>query len=574
MGFDEKGVLAVALVFLLAFGIWQYAGNEALPGFSEAMKIQAALAGKSAPLHSQAAADALQLFAAISGTAASSPGTIVSFLLFFPSLLLACSAALVYLALRALSHRRTVAAFVSLLFAFSLAASAFLPGDYSADALSAFLFSAFLFVFSSYLADKRPLLLVLAAPLAALSSYVAPAFGAAGVAVAASFAASAFLRNQKETLPLLALALAAAVPALLSPQAPSLFLDAPRVQSLFAGSPFLVAAASCAFVLSLAGKAGREYLFLTLLSPPVAAFSPLAATLCLVLSAGEGVSSALAGITSRRAALACIFLAAFFASFGLMLPLADAYKSAVVAAMASSLIALLLHMYEYRTSQAFSLLFLCMFILSASGVFFYSLSSGYPAYSDSDLSAALSYLSARGAGTVFLLGSADAARFYLPRASLGPQGALSSYLLEGKGLLQQGYVVLSLSYLDSPDRLYSKGSPGFSALAYRGNFSSGGAAFALFSSQDGILMARELDPSGSFALKDALLLDSAGQSYGSFPLSRLLLLRPDRGISDRSNRLIALEESSLPPYFMRIYSNESNLAQVAEFGTASVYQVK
>lgn len=573
MELDKKTLISAALVLLLSFGIWQYPTRVTLPEFSEAAQVQSALAGRAALLHSQLAAALLPASAALSGTQAGSPGAIVSFLLIFSPLLLAASALFIFLSMRQLGAGNAAAAFAALLLTLSQPAMQFLPGSYGSLQVSALFFSLSLFHLSSYAGKGKGLMLVPAAVFAAVSAYLSPAFGAAGVLFAVSFAAPKFSQDKKQALAFAGIAGAFAVAAILSPLFPQLSASAANAQSLFAVAPFLLAASSCAAALFLSGQLPLQYALLFALSPLAAAFQPLAAALLLAFPAGAAASRLREGVKPRRALAACALLACFFASFGLLLPLAGAYQSAAVSAMVGAGAVLLLHLYDYRGREAFTLAFALLFSLSLFSALFQPLSPAYPAYADEGISASLSYLASKGASSVSLLGSADAARFYLPSAALGPEESLSGYLLDGSRP-QPGYAILSLSYLDYPEKLYGKSAPAFTAFSYRTQFSGNGADFALFSSADGLLLARQLDSGGKFALKDAVLLDAAGQAYGSWPLSRIFLLRPDLPFSDRENRLIALEEGSLPPHFLSVYAGTAGAARpVFEHGSAVVYEV-
>ncbi|MCX6772207.1 MAG: hypothetical protein NTV88_00340 [Candidatus Micrarchaeota archaeon] len=196
--------------------------------------------------------------------------------------------------------------------------------------------------------------------------------------------------------------------------------------------------------------------------------------------------------------------------------------------------------------------------------------SSDPQYSDKDMSGALLFLSGENAQSIAILGSADAARFYSPGAALSSQQDFTSYLLTGAPKMQSGtYAVLSLAYFD--DQL-SGGN--FDSFFYANNFTSGTGKFALFYSTSGRLLAREVAADGSFALKDGVLLDGSGRQYAAVPLSRMLMLVPEKQFTSQSNRMIVLEEGASLPYFMKIYSGgAAELTEKGEFGKVSVYKV-
>ena len=88
------------------------------------------------------------------------------------------------------------------------------------------------------------------------------------------------------------------------------------------------------------------------------------------------------------------------------------------------------------------------------------------------------------------------------------------------------------------------------------------------------MVAREIGTDGSLSLKDGVLLDGSGSSYGSVPLSRMLLLKSSQPFSDKGNRMMVLEEGSGLPHFMKIYSGTANeLGEKQEYGKVSVYSV-
>ena len=568
---ERNEIYAVIIVFLLSFGIWFFPAKQTLPEFGAATQIRSALDSGDVPLHISAAAFAARLF----GASPSNPQSIASFLLNFSPLLLALSALFLYLALRQLNFRRTPSAFAALLFPLSLSALPFLPGIYGSMQLAAPFFSLFLLFFARFIAKKEQLMIVPAILVAAISAYLNAAFGIAGIAAVISFGASAYLKGDRRLAQFAILLLVSASALYFSPEKQQMYFSLSALGSVLSLSPFLLAAASAAAVLFLLSAGSLEYFLLFLSGAFVSIFSPAAGALLLVLPCASGISSAIEEKLHKAAKLSVAFFIAFFALIGLSMAAgADIYKSAAIAALLSLLAPLSLHFYEYRSHRLLPAFALALLVISASVSLFYQLPPQrefYPTYLDKDLSSALSSLSGKGAATISIIGSQDAARFYVPSAEFVPQQDVASYLLAGAPKPPAGsFLILSISYLDDA----SLSSEGFETFYYSSNFSSGAGYYALFLSPSGRLVAREIGTDGTLALKDGVLLDGSGRSYGSVPLSRMLLLKPTHPFSDKGNRMVVLEEGSGLPHFMKIYSGTaSGLGEKQEFGKISVYQV-
>lgn len=579
MKIEAKEIYAILLVFFLALGFWQFPAKDTLPDFTPAMVIQRLPAMSSPqPAHLVAAAAAEGICASILGQDAYSPKTIEQFLLIFPPILLSLSSLFLYLALRQLDFRRSASAFGALLFSLSLAAMQFLPGVYGSWQLAALSLSLFIFHFSYYVSKGKPLLLAPALLFAALAGYLNPAFGVAGIALAMAFAIQSYLKGERKIAHFAIVFLAFAAASFLSPERGQLSFSVQNIQSLFSLAPFLLAAASLSAVLFFNSSAQIAHLLLFIFGVLVSAISPLAGAMLLALPAAGGISQAASDkLSSKKAKLACAYFLAFFAIFGLASPVAGELRAAVIAFLISFLSPLMLHFYGYNSRQAFASLGIALLVLSVSFAVFYQMPPQrqfYPTYSDRDLSLALSQLSGKGVQKLALIGSQDAARFYVPSAGLESQTALSDYLSSGKNLSASGtYLLLSLSSLD--EQAVVPGG-GYETYFFYANFTSNGRNFAQFvSPSSGTILVRELDSNGGFALRDAQLIDPAGRPYGTISLSRMLLLKPGSPFHSEQNRLVAIDEGAQVPYFMKIYSGKADeLALVSEQGKVTVFRVK
>ena len=575
MKVEEKELFAVAIIFLLSLGIGFYPVKQTLPDFSQAMLLQSFAAGKTVPLHIAAAGYLEQAYSPLQlALSPSSPQAIVSFLLFFPPLLFALSSLFLYLALRQLELRRAPSAFAAILLPLSLSSLYLLPGVYGSAQLALLFFSVFLLAFFSWSAKSSLPALAFSFIFAALAAYASPAFGAAGALAALSFAAAEYRNANKARLAAFAAIMAiSAAAAFLSPDKGPLY-SIQNLALLFTLSPFLLAAASCAAVLYFYSAASAR----AALSLPAALlaslFSPLAGSALLLLPAAEGAQGSTSKEhTAKQAKLLCAYAIAFFAVMGLALQGADAPRAIGMALLVSTMAPLALHFYGDKGQQFFTTAFLCLALLSLFTLLFYSgFAKGqlYPQYADKDLSDALLSLSGSGVSQISMLSGQDAASFYLPGSQAGNSTQLSRYLLSGKAAPASGsHILLSAAYLDE-----GLLSGGFEIYRYKANMSSGSAPFALFVSQEGRLLLRELDSAGGFSLKDASLVTSSGQPYATVPLSRTLLLMPGKPISDPANRLVVLEEGADLPYFMKIYSGQADeLLKLGEFQKVSVYKV-
>ena len=568
---ERNVIYAIIIVFLLSLGFWSFPAKTTLPEFGAATQIRSAMRGGAVPLHISTAASA----AAMTGASAENPQSIAAFLLNFSPLLLALTALFLYLALRAFGFGKTPSAFSSLLFPLSLSALPFLPGVYGSMQLAAPFLSLFLLFFALFAAKKEQLMLVPAILFAAISSYFNAAFGIAGIAAVVSFGAAAYLKGDKRLARFTMMLLVFAAALYLSPEKQQTYFSLSAMGSVLSLTPFLLAASSAAAVLFFLSSGPLEYFLLFLSGAFVSIFSPAAGAILLVLPCASGISSAIEEKLHKAAKLSVAFFIAFFAFIGISMAAgADIYKSAAIAALLSILAPLSLHFYEYRSHRLLPAFALALLVISASTALFYQLPpqrEQFPTYLDKDLSSALSSLSGKGEATISIIGSQDAARFYVPSAQFVPQQDVSSFLLSGAPKPPAGsFLILSISYLDDS----SLSSEGFETFYYSNNFSSGASYYALFFSPSGRLVAREIGTDGSLSLKDGVLLDGSGSSYGSVPLSRMLLLKSSQPFSDKGNRMMVLEEGSGLPHFMKIYSGTANeLGEKQEYGKVSVYSV-
>lgn len=578
--FDPKEIAAIAIIFLLAFGIGSFPPKSTLPDYSTAIAMQAAAFGQQAAFHIQVASFFEQLYASFLGMPANSPDATVSFLLFWPSKLFALTGIFLYLALRALGFRKTVAAFSAILFILSqVAILSFLPGVFGSASIGAVLFSLFFLFIALYSRKGHAAWLALSALFGAFCAYSDFGFGIAALAASALFAAAAYMKKEKNAICFAAVAAASAVALALAPN-PVSFLGLPGLQSLFTGAPFLFAAASCALVLLAFSSATLESALLVLGAIAVSAASPLAGAILLTVPAAEGISRAIEGKAPTIAKLACAFFLAFFLLFGLAsYAYSDLLSGVVMALMLAVLSPLLLHFYEYKSRRFFALLAIVLVALSLFTVVLYPVSShkaDYPSYSDNDEAAALSYLSGKNAGSVCFLGVPAMASFYLPGATACNQSQFGEYLLTGASPPGKGELLLSLSYLDYPAEYgLAGGEAQFESFAYASNTTGSNGAVAVFSSASGGLLVREIEASGSLSLGDGQIIDPYGRAYGTVPLSRMLLLLPNESFSSQQNRLIVLAEGASLPEFLKVYSGKaSGLSFEKRFGKVSVYGVE
>jgi len=199
------------------------------------------------------------------------------------------------------------------------------------------------------------------------------------------------------------------------------------------------------------------------------------------------------------------------------------------------------------------------------------LKQGYPDYTDPALAEAMAYLSKSGAQKLSTLERVDAVAFYLPGITREPATDVEKLLLFGNASAEEGtYLLLSLPALET---LSQKG--GFEVYYYAQNYTNNGVNYALFISQQGRLISRELSIGGKFALKDGAALDSYGRYYAPVSLPRMVMLDETKPISDNANRMLVLAEGGAPPRLAGIYSGkDSGVALAKEFSGVSVYKVK
>lgn len=575
---EKKELAAIAIVFFAVAGLLNFPARASLPNFSEAMLVQGALLGKAAPVHTQVAAQLVAPYSSLIGVSPASPDAIVALLLMLPPLLLALSAVFIYLTLRVAGHRRTVSAFFSLFVSFLLS-SQFLPGVFGAAQVATPLFSMFLLHITMYSTGRKQFAIAIAALFAAASAFVYPSSALVGAAVCLPLVVSGISEGKGGKLAALLLPFAAfAAGALLPHTASALGVNIANFQSAFFQFSFLLAFASLPVALFFIARAESKHAISAVLGIVSFAACPPCAALALAIPAASGLEAVSAAGLSKSAKLLCAFVFGFFAIFAIVYSGGDAIRATAIAFMVATLFPLLMHFYDYKNGEAFSILSLCalafaIFLFASaqftSGVF------GHVYYSDSGFSSALSSISSTGVrgGTVYMVGNEQMAEFYLPSGSLGNQTDLISFLAEGKPVMARGsYLLLSPSYLESGS--WPEAGTAFSAYQFNSNVTaSDGSGYALFVSISGGVL-RPLDTSGGFALRDGSLLDSSGRQYYSIPYSRMMMLRSDVPFDSFANRLIIVDDGSVPPYFMKIYSGKAEgISKVRDFGSLSLYKV-
>ncbi len=578
--FDWKELAAVAIIFLIAFGIGSFPPKATLPDYSPAIAIQAAALGQPAAFHIQIASFFEGFYASFLGMPATSPDTIVSFLLFWPAKLFALTAIFLYLSMRAFGFRKTVAAFSAILFMLSQAALLqFLPGVFSSASVAAMLFSLFFLFMALYSKKGHAAWLAPSIVFGALCAYSDFGFGAAVVLSSALFAAAAYAKKGGSAPYFAAAAIVFAIVLAAAPSQPSFALG--QAQELFTGAPFLAAAASLAVVLFAFNAASLEACILALGAIAASIFSPLAGAVLLTYPASEGISRASDEKLPAVAKLSCAFFLFFFAMFGLAAyQHADPFKAIALSGLLSSLAPLAMHFCEYNNRRFFAIAAILLVGLSLFLAVFCPYSQyleAYPKYADIDEASALSYLSGKGAGSVCLLGNGAMASFYLQGAAVCNQAQFAEYLLKGAPVPSEGHMLLSLSYIDYPEEygLAGSGEAGFESFSYVSSISGSNADFALFSSAAGGLLIREIGGAGAFALKDGQIIDAYGRPYGSIPLSRMLLLSPNEPFASKTNRLIVLEEGASLPNFISVYSAQGQgQSSARQFGKVTVREVE
>ncbi|MFA5929928.1 MAG: hypothetical protein WC861_03535 [Candidatus Micrarchaeia archaeon] len=596
MKFDTKEIIAILIVFLLPLGLGQFVAKSTLPEYGTAVAMMQAASGAAggAPLHIAVAASLEKAYAPLLGMPAASAPAIAGFLLIFPPLLLALSSVLLYLACRQMAYKKTQSVFAVALFALcATVALPNMPGVYGSAQLAMFLFAAFAVPFAAFVHKPGRMEMLGAAALTGFSAgYVNAAFALAGVAMVAAFAFAhhgkfrrnlaavegeahntAKKREEKNYLALLgALALVFAAAGFLSPDKTLLAFSAGSLSQVASGMPFLFAGAAVCLGLFFFGTRDSEYFALILLALALSGFSPLAAAILLAFPVAEGATRMMEDIP-KGAKLAAVFACAFFVVFGLMYGGLEIYPALGAAAMLGVLAPLVLHFYDYNARAVFTVMGASLLLFSLFFAVFIQMppaKAGYPDYTDPALVQALSYLSESHAQKLSTLERVDALAFYLPGVSRTPPADVEGMLLSGNASAESGsYLLLSLPSLQA---LSQKG--GFDVYYYAQNYTSNGATYALFVSQQGRLVSRELASNGKFALKDGAALDGYGRYYAPISLPRMVMLSDSKPIGSKSNRMLLLPDGGVPPRVAAIYSGkDSGLALVKEIGDVSLYKV-
>lgn len=573
MEFDTREIVAVLIVFLLPLGLGQFTAKSTLSEYGVAVQL---MNGASAPVHIAVAGALEKVYASIMGMPAASPQAIVGFLLVFAPLLLAFTSVFLYLACRQMAYKKAQSVFAALLFALcSTVALSFMPGIYGSAQLAVPLFAAFLMPFAAFVQKPGRIgMLGAAAVLGFAAGYVNAVFALAGIAAVAAFAFAHHKKKEgKNYLAMLGvLALVFAAAGFLSPEKQLLAFSAGSLSQAASGMPFLLAGAAACLGLFFFGTRDSEYFALLLLGVALSGFSPLAAAALLVFPVAEGATRMMEDI-AKGAKLAAVFACGFFLVFGLMYGGLSIYPALGAAVMLGVLAPLVLHFYEYNARAVFSVMGASLLLFSLFFALFIQLppiKHGYPDYTDPALAQALSYLSGSGVQKLSTLERVDALAFYLPGVQRVPAAGVEQMLLSGNRSAESGaYLLLSLPTLEA---LSQKG--GFEVYYYAQNYTSAGTTYALFISQQGRLVSRELAASGKFALKDGAALDSYGSYYAPVPLPRMVMLSSSKSISDKANRMLLLEEGGVPPHVVDIYSGkDAGVSLAKEFSGVAVYKV-
>ncbi len=574
MKFDTREIVAMLIVLLLPLGLGQFVAKATLPEYGAAVQLVGGAGAQ--PLHIAAASLLEKAYAQAMGMPSASPEAIVGFLLIFPPLLLALASVMIYLACKEMGYKKTQSVFAVALFALcSTVALSFMPGVYGSSQLAMFLFAAFLVPFAAFVhKPSRMEMLGAAAVLGFASGYANAAFALAGIAAAVAFAfAHHKKKEEKNYLAMLgALALVLAAAAFLSSDKSPLAFSSDGLSKAAEGMPFLFAGAAVCIGLFFFGTRDSEYLALLALGIALSGFSPLAAATLLIFPVAEGATRMMEGI-SKGAKLAAVFACAFFVVFGLMYGGMSIYPAIGAALMLGVLAPLVLHFYDYNARAVFSVMGAGLLLFSIFFAMFIQMppaKAGYPDYTGKSLSEALTYLSKNGAQKLATLERADALAFYLPGAARMPSADVEKMLLSGNASAEPGaYVVLSLPSLEA---LSEKG--GFEVYYYAQNYTSSGTTYALFVSQQGRLVSRELLPGGKFALKDGAALDGYGRYYAPVSLPRMVMLDDRKPIGDKANRMLLLDEGISPPRLVGMYSGkDGGVALEKEFADVMVYKV-
>ncbi|MFA6908052.1 MAG: hypothetical protein WC263_04455 [Candidatus Micrarchaeia archaeon] len=579
MEFDAREIIAVLIVFLLPLGLGQFVAKSTLPEYGAAVQIMQAAsgaAGGALTAHIAAASALEKIYASLMGMPAMSAQAVVGFLLIFPPVLLAIGSVLVYLACRQMAYRKAQSVFATVLFALcATVALSFLPGIYGSAQLAMFLFAAFTVPFAAFVHKPgRPGMLLAAAALGFAAGYVNAAFALAGIASVAAFAFAHHKKKEgKGYLAMLgALAVVFAAACFLSPDKSLLAFSPDSLLQVAGGMPFLFAGAAACAGLFFFGARDSEYFALLLLALALSGFSPLAAAILLVFPVAEGAAR-MEGELAKGAKLAAVFACAFFVVFGLVYSGGAIYPALGAAAMLGVLAPLVLHFYDYNARAVFSVMGASLLLFSVFFAIFIQMppqKQGYPDYTDPALAEALSYLSEKGVQKLSTLERVDALAFYLPGVPRTQGADVEKMLLAGSAGAESGsYILISLPTLET---LSAKG--GFGVYYYAQNYTSSGTAYALFISQQGRLIAREVLPDGKFALKDGAALDGYGNYYAPVPLPRMVMLSDKKPASDKANRMLVVEEGGVPPHLVEMYSGkDGRVALEKEFAGVAVYKV-
>ena len=574
MKFDTKEIIALLIVFLLPLGMGQLVAKATLPEYGAAVQM---IGTGAQPVHIAVASALEKVYASIMGMPASSAQAIVGFLLIFSPLLLALTSLFLYFACREMGYKKAQSVFAVVLFALaSTVALSFLPGVYGSAQLAMLLFAAFLYPFAAFAQKPSRMEMLLAAAVLGLAAgYVNAAFALAGVAFAVAFAFAHHKKKEGKNYlaRLCALGLIFVAACLLSPDKSLLAFSAGNLAQAASGMPFLFAGAAACIGLFFFSSRDTEYLALLLLAMALSAFSPLAAAVLLVFPVAEGATRMMEDIT-KSAKLAAIFACAFFLVFGLVYGGLAIYPALGAAVMLGVLAPLVLHFYDYNARAVFSVMGAGLLLFSLFFALFVQLppvKAGYPDYTDPALAQALTYLSGNNAQDLATLERVDALAFYLPGVQRENAANVEKLLLSGNASLAPGtYFLFSLPTLE---QLAPKG--GFEVYYYAQNYTNNGLTYALFISQQGRLISRELASNGKLALKDGAALDSYGSYYAPVSLPRMAMLSDNRSISDKANRMLVMDEGGVPPHMVAIYSGkDASLALAKEFSGVAIYKVK
>lgn len=579
MKIDWKDALAVLIVFLLPLGIGQFEQKTTLPSYEAAIAAKNMMEGfGERQLHLSFVA-----FAASAHSHLASPvsylHSIVAVLLALSPLILAFASAFFYTACRSLGYGKAESAFAVVLAAASpLAVLLFLPGEYGSLQAGFFPFSIF-FLSAAKLArgkkERLALFLASAAIFGFLAGYINAGFAASGLALAAFYAASLRMEGEKErayAFGILAALLAASW--LASQESQGFGFSAGNIAFAFKSMPFLIAASSICIGLFFFGRGAERGFAMLLLSLALAGFFPLGAMALLTIPAADGFSRIL---TEQKmgAKLLSSFAFGFFIAFGIIFANQETYLAVGPSALIGLLLPVLVYFYEDKSRLVFSSVGAGLLVLSLSYAVFLQLPPypfGYPKYTNPSLVDAMESVWEEGFyGPLAVLDREDAASFYLKKPQIGHED-IFSFLVLGKGSLPSGTTVIAS--IDGLSALGRRG--GFEIYKYAGNYTSQWGKYAIFLSDQGRLISREIAENGKLALSDGLVLDRSGRYYSNMPISRMFMLYDSAPFSSQKNRLIVLtDEESLPPAFLDMASGkDKRIKGVKEYGDVLVYTVK